>query len=65
MKLTTRCQSAASALKVPAVAVFITDTAAIAWYAPVLLVSGIITGFFTGQLTQIVLNHMDKLRPSA
>ena len=47
-----------------AVAVFITDTAAIAWYAPVLLVSGIITGFFTGQLTQIVLNHMDKLRPS-
>ncbi|MCF0123204.1 MAG: Gx transporter family protein [Ruminiclostridium sp.] len=45
-----------------AVAVFISGTVAIAWYAPVLLVAAIITGFFTGQLTQILLNHMDKLK---
>lgn len=45
-----------------AVAVFITNTTAILWYAPVLLVSGLITGFFTGQLTQLLLNHMDKIR---
>lgn len=45
-----------------AVAVFITNTTAILWYAPVLLISGLITGFFTGQLTQLLLNHMDKIR---
>lgn len=45
-----------------AVAMAISGTAAMAWYGPVLLVAGIITGFFTGQLTQILLSHMDKLK---
>lgn len=45
-----------------AVAIAISGTAAMAWYAPVLLVAGIITGAFTGYLTQILLSHMDKLK---
>lgn len=45
-----------------AVAVAISGTVAMAWYAPVLLVAGIVTGAFTGYLTQILLGHMDKLR---
>ena len=44
------------------VAAFVTGTASIAWYAPVLVVAGVITGFFTGQCAQILLNHMDKLK---
>lgn len=44
------------------VAVLVTGTAAILWYAPVLLLSGLITGFFTGQLTQLILNHLDKIQ---
>lgn len=45
-----------------AVAIWISGTATLAWYAPVLLLAGIVTGFFTGQCTQAVLNHMDKLK---
>ena len=43
------------------VAVGITATPAIAWYFPVLVISGAIAGFFTGQCAQAVLNHMDKI----
>ena len=45
-----------------AVAIWVSGTVAMALYAPVLLLAGIITGFFTGQCAQAVLNHMDKLR---
>ena len=45
-----------------AVAVWISGTPAIAWYAPVLILAGMITGFFTGQCAQAVLNHMEKLK---
>ena len=45
-----------------AVAIAISGTASMAWYAPVLLVAGVITGAFTGYLTQILLSHMDKLK---
>ena len=45
-----------------AVAIAISGTAAMAWYAPVLLVAGVITGAFTGYLTHILLSHMDKLK---
>ena len=45
-----------------AVAIFVSGTVSIAVYAPVLLLSGIVTGFFTGQCAQAVLNHMEKLR---
>ncbi len=45
-----------------AVAVLVSGTPAIAWYAPVLLLASIVTGFFTGQCTQAVLNHIDKLQ---
>ena len=48
-----------------AVAIFVSGTVSIAVYAPVLLLSGIVTGFFTGQCAQAVLNHMDKLRKSS
>ena len=45
-----------------AVAIFVSGTVSIAIYAPVLFLAGIVTGFFTGQCAQAVLNHMDKLR---
>ena len=47
------------------VAIAITETLEVAWYGVVLLIAGIITGFFTGQCAQAVLNHMDKLKPGA
>ena len=45
-----------------AVAIAITSTASLISYAPVLLITGIISGFFTGQCTQAVVLHMDKLK---
>ena len=48
-----------------AVAIAITETVQVAWYGAVLLVAGIITGFFTGHCAQAVLNHMDKLKPQS
>ena len=45
-----------------AVAVWVSGTAAIALYAPVLLLAGLVTGFFTGKCAQAVLNHMDKIQ---
>ena len=48
-----------------AVAIFVSGTVSIAIYAPVLFLAGIVTGFFTGQCAQAVLNHMDKLRKSS
>ncbi len=44
-----------------AVAVFITGTPAILVYAPILLLSGLVTGFFTGQATQAFLAHYKRL----
>ena len=43
------------------VAVWVSGTPAIGWYGPVLLLAAIVTGFFTGQCAQAVLNHMDRL----
>lgn len=40
-----------------AVAVFVTHTVQIAWYLPVLMISAVITGLFTGLLTQMLLKH--------
>ena len=48
-----------------AVAVWVSGTAALAWYAPVLILAALITGFFTGQCTQAVLNHIDKLKSAS
>ena len=31
----------------------------------ILVLAGIVTGFFTGQCTQAVLNHLDKLKHTA
>ncbi len=44
-----------------AAAVFVMGTASILLYAPVLLLSGLITGFFTGQCAQAVILHMKKI----
>ena len=44
-----------------AVAVFISGTVSILVYAPVLMIAGIVTGFFTGVLAQLVLEHMQRL----
>jgi heptaprenyl diphosphate synthase len=44
------------------VAVGVSATVSIAWYAPVLFLAAILTGFFTGQCAQAVLNHMDKIK---
>lgn len=46
-----------------AVAVFVMGTSSILLYAPVLLLSGLITGFFTGQCAQAVILHMKRIRP--
>lgn len=46
-----------------AAAVFVMGTASILLYAPVLLLSGLITGFFTGQCAQAVILHMKKIHP--
>lgn len=43
------------------VAVLITGTPSILVYAPILLLSGIITGFFTGQCAQAVVLHIHRL----
>ena len=46
-----------------ALAVFVTGTPAILVYAPVLILSGLVTGFFTGQCAQAVILHMKRIRP--
>ena len=48
-----------------AVAVWVSGPPTLAFYAPFLLLAGIVTGFFTGQCTQAVLNHLDKLKHTA
>jgi len=47
-----------------ALAVLVTGTAAIVWYLPVLLISGILAGAFTGVLAQLVLERLSKIRRS-
>ena len=44
------------------VAVVLTGTPEIIWYLPVLLISGTISGFFTGYAAQSLLIHMDLLK---
>lgn len=39
------------------VAVILTHTIQIAWYLPILIISAVITGFFTGMTAQYILNH--------
>ena len=46
-----------------AVAVWISGTVGMLWYAPVLILAGIVTGAFTGKCTELVLGHMEKLKP--
>ena len=46
-----------------AVAVWISGTVGMLWYAPVLILAGIVTGAFTGKCTELVLGHMAKLNP--
>jgi heptaprenyl diphosphate synthase len=45
-----------------AIAVWVTGTPSILAYAPFLLLSGILTGFFTGQCAQAVILHMPRLK---
>ena len=46
-------------------AILISGTPTMIWYAPVLIVAAVVTGAFTGYLTQILLGHMDKLQKHA
>ena len=46
-------------------AILISGTTTMIWYAPVLIVAAVGTGAFTGYLTQILLGHMDKLQKHA
>jgi heptaprenyl diphosphate synthase len=51
-----------------AVAVLVTGTPALIYYLPVLMVSGILTGLFTGLCAQFVTGRLDKItahKPSA
>lgn len=45
------------------VALAITRTPQLIYYLPILLLSGIITGLFTGLAAQVLVNHMNKLSP--
>ena len=45
-----------------AVAVAVTSTPGLLIYLPVLLISGIVTGAFTGIAAQACVQHMKKLR---
>lgn len=45
-----------------AVAVLITRTPALLYYLPVLMISGIIAGAFTGLCAQLVVNKMSRLK---
>lgn len=45
------------------VALAITRTSQLIYYLPILLLSGIITGLFTGLAAQVLVNHMNKLSP--
>ena len=47
------------------IAILISGTTTMIWYAPVLIVAAVVTGAFTGYLTQILLGHMDKLQKHA
>jgi heptaprenyl diphosphate synthase len=50
------------------VAVLVTGTPALVYYLPVLMVSGILTGVFTGLCAQFVTGRLDKItahKPSA
>jgi heptaprenyl diphosphate synthase len=44
-----------------AVAILVTGTAALVYYLPVLMVSGILTGAFTGLCAQFVTRQLDKI----
>ena len=44
------------------VAIAITGTKEILWYLPVLMISGILSGFFTGHAAQYLLEHMKKIK---
>ncbi|WP_242656429.1 Gx transporter family protein [Ruminiclostridium hungatei] len=46
------------------VAAAVMKTTAIFWYLPVLLISGILSGTFTGLCAQFLIGRMDKLRLS-
>lgn len=43
------------------VAILVTGTIAILWYLPILLLSGIVTGAFTGLVARYVLTHLDAI----
>lgn len=42
------------------IACFIMRTALIVWYLPVLMISAVITGFFTGSVAQVTLKQLRK-----
>ena len=44
------------------IAIVLTGTPEIIWYLPVLLISGTISGFFTGHAAQSLLIHMDLMK---
>lgn len=47
------------------VAILVTGTTAILWYLPMLLLSGIITGAFTGLVARYVLEHLKSIHAVA
>ncbi len=47
------------------VAILILETPEILWYLPVLLFSGLISGFFTGHAAQFLLQHLRRMPSSA
>ena len=44
------------------VAVLLTETIRIAYYLPVLLISGLITGFLMGIVAKLVIDRVNKIR---
>lgn len=44
------------------IAILVTKSTAVIWYLPILLISGVLTGLFTGLCAQYVIHHMAALR---
>lgn len=47
-----------------AVAILLTETVRIAYYLPVLLLSGLVTGLLMGIVARLVINRVDKIKRS-
>ena len=58
LRLCSMCAAVMHNIDQVVVAIALTATAAIAWYAPILIFVGLITGFITGSIAQALLSYI-------